>query len=162
MRLTRGAWFLLGFGLTLGVIWAGASVWTLLEERDNSDHLTKIERIVVGLNQARKATDRGGDALQPANAGQQPAPAKAPAHEHGSTHQPHPQPKGGTPEAEAPTESSPVPTGKPAGAEAPAPTPAKESVPESSDGNPLLEVPGIAVGEQHCPVKALGVSVCTE
>jgi len=162
MRLTRGAWFLLGFGLTLGVIWTGASVWTLLEEQGNGNHLTKIERIVVGLNRARKAPDRGGDALQPANAGQQPTPAKTPAHKHGGA-TPHPQqPKDDTPKGASPPGPSPAPTGEPAG-EAPATsTPAEESAPESSGGNPLLEAPGIAVGEQHCPVKALGVSVCTE
>src|SRR4051794_28497628 len=98
MRLTRGALFLLGFGLTLGVIWTGASVWTLLEEQGNGDHLTTIEHIVVGLSRARKAPARGGDALQPADAGQQPSPGQDAGHQAapGGTSTPHPhEPKGG-------------------------------------------------------------------
>lgn len=121
MRLTRGGWVLLGFGLTIGVIWAGANVLTLLEERDNGEHITKIERIVTGLKRGHRAPP-GGDALQPAShAGQQSRPPKG---GHGGKHgaappKPHHHPK--PPQAPSPVPPAPSPPAAPAAPAQPEP-----------------------------------------
>lgn len=167
MRLTRGGWVLLGFGLTLGIIWAGASVWTLLEEQDNGEHLTRIERIVVGLHQARKAPGRGGDALQPANAGQQPSPGHHAGHQAPSPHHASPHPQGGGGDGTGPTQSE---TGNSAG---PAGSPGQASEDVDSDGTDTATSPGLIgnpggrLGETACAagdvVKELsGVQVCSK
>jgi hypothetical protein len=75
-RLSRWGWALLGFSATLLIAWGAATVWTLLKERSHERRITKIERVVLDPGGAHRAP-RGGDASQPATAGQQPAPAPA-------------------------------------------------------------------------------------
>ncbi|HXS32235.1 MAG TPA: hypothetical protein VN758_00505 [Solirubrobacterales bacterium] len=113
------------------------------------------------------APARGGDALQPAPAGQQPPPAKAPAHNNGDVEgHAHPQPDAVAPEApvaETPEAASPPATGRPAGEEAagsPTAPAAESTAPESGTG--LLDDPGGTVGKIVCSVNALGLRVCTE
>lgn len=113
----------------------------------------------------------GGDALQPPMRGQQPTPTKAPASQHGDVDrhiQTHPNTATDAPEkspAVGSPEASPSPTGKPTGEEASGSsttTSPAEDTPPPESGNGLLNVPGVTVGEPPCPVKTLGLSICTE
>jgi len=110
---------------------------------------------------------RGGDALQPAQAGQQPAPApagggggsKPPKGDEGGKKPPK---TGGGPEPESPT-----PASNPAPVEGAQSTPAaevdQEAAEETSQVKPgLLDDPGGVLGDVVCTVNRLGVRVCTE
>lgn len=157
-------WMALGFALCLGLVGVGAFVWGQQTER-------RIGRVTVQSPKSRAPyaaarPDQGGDALQPASAGQQPEPAGEPAPGGGGDKgdKQHDQ-RGTTPVTpNEPKQPAQAPA-SPAAEAVPAPTPPptkEEPEPQPAPERGLIGNPGGIVGDVVCQVNELGIRVCTE
>lgn len=136
-RLKGWGWAAVGALIVFALVWFAATVITALKQRTDEQRITRIERVVIGLNAHRPA--KGGGAQQtPTQAHQQPSPPASGGGQGSTTSPVTPErPASGAPQ-ESPT-SIPTPA-----------APVVESVTQTVEG----------VTETACTVNALGVTAC--
>lgn len=177
-RPSRWGWALLGFTSTLLLAWGAATIWTVLQERSHELRITKIERVVldptVKSHRAPADVQRspgGGDASQPATAGQKPVSGKPETPKPKPSRPKHEKPAGGdatqdTPPAAVPPEMPAAIDTPGKGKDPPADTPGAEAPglvgPLTGTAGGLLEDIGKGADKALCPPAERLAGLCSD